>query len=131
MIVAAVLEVWEEFNENMGLAVLISLASAVTEIFQMKFFVDSCESSLHGVDSSLVASWSSYWKIYLMILAAGIVSAFCIFIPGINLLAALVIIVVAVISIGINVWMLILIKQTSDALTRRAVTLEFKGGVAS
>ena len=131
MVVASFLSVWKEFNESAGLALLISLAASVAEIFQMKFFVDGCESSLYGVDNSLAASWSTYWKIYVTILAAGIVAAFCFIIPGINILAALVILIVGVVSIGISIWMLILIKQSSDALTRRAVTLEYKGGVVS
>ena len=131
MIIASFLSVWEEFNESAELALLISLASSVAEIFQMKFFVSGCESSLYGVDNSLSASWSTYWKIYVTILVTGIVAAFCLFIPGINILAALAILVVALVSIGISIWMLILIKQTADALSRRAVTLEYKGGVAS
>ncbi|MBP5281660.1 MAG: hypothetical protein J6Z22_04085 [Lachnospiraceae bacterium] len=131
MIVATFLSVWEEFNDNAGLALLIALGTAVAEFFQMKLFVNGCEDSLTGIDSGLMASWSSYWRIYVSILVVGIVATFGIIIPIINILAAIAILVVALASLAISIWMLILINRTSNALTRRAVTLEFKGGVAS
>ena len=131
MIVATLLSVWEEFNESAVLALLIALGTAVAEFFQMKYFVDGCESSLYGIDSGLVASWSTYWKIYVTILVVGIVSTLCMIIPVINILALIALLVVALVSVAIAIWMLILINRTSDALTRRAVTLEYKGGIVS
>ena len=126
MIVSTFLSVRKEFDKRMWLVLLITVAAFVAEILQMKYFVDGCEGSLFGVDGGLSTNWNTLWEVYLTILGAIFASMVCYFIPGIRVFAEFIAFGLMIADIGVSIVMLILIRQSSDALIRYAFLHEHK-----
>jgi hypothetical protein len=106
--------------EDYSAMALVSIVYAVLQILQLRFFVDGATSSLKEVNRNVELSWISFWKLYVKVLYAMILSAVCIFVPIINLIAVLALAIIGVISVVLAIWQIILIWQTGAALQNYA-----------
>ena len=102
--------------EDYSAMALVSIVYAVLQILQLRFFVDGATSSLKEVNRNVELGWISFWKLYVKVLYAMILSAVCIFVPIINLIAVLALAIIGVISVVLAIWQIILIWQTGVAL---------------
>ncbi|MBO4749631.1 MAG: hypothetical protein J5546_04885 [Lachnospiraceae bacterium] len=123
MLVAVILGALGNMTSG-GLASLLSIASNIVKIFQLKYFIDGATDALIPTNTDVTSRWESLWKVYLITLVATLISSVGAYIPVINILAGIVAIICAIVSIIVGIWELILIKATSDALIYRSYGTE-------
>lgn len=104
-------------------AVGIAATNIVTAVLVLVYifkFAEAVKMSLYGIDESVSNGWNILLLFYKILLA---VLAFCIllaFVPGINILALLVIYLCVPVAVGISIYELVLLKMTANSLGRFA-----------
>lgn len=106
--------------DDYAVLAVVSVIFAVLQILQLRFFVDGATSSLKEVNRNIELGWISFWRLYSKVLYAMILSALCIFVPIINLIAILALAIIGIISVVLSIWLVILIWQTGTALQNYA-----------
>ena len=100
------------------IAFIFGLVSVVVSLGFVKFFIESLVTSVRLVNGVIASSLEAYMNWYIIFVIASIVCSFAAFIPIINLLAALASIVIAIGSVVIGIWRLVLLWQAAGALQR-------------
>ena len=106
--------------DDYAVLAVVSVIFAILQILQLRFFVDGATSSLKEVNRNVELGWISFWRLYSKVLYAMILSALCIFVPIINLIAILALAIIGIISVVLSIWLVILIWQTGTALQNYA-----------
>lgn len=94
----------------------ISIAVAVLQVVHVKCLVGGVISSLRNVDRDLEINWISFRKAYTTVLYFTILCAILLFVPVINVFAALGSLIAAIAAIVLQIWMIILIWKTGSML---------------
>ena len=113
--VANALDIVEEFTTG-GISTILSLVAAVLAIIQMYYFINGMTSMLTGIDIDLQDKWEVYWKAFWILFGAFIVCTVLLFIPGINVIAAILLLIVTIAMFGFEIWRFVLLWKSSGSM---------------
>ncbi len=115
-LIASVLDLVSNLGLLGRLGTYTTLITTILYIVEMYYFVDGMTSALAGIDAGLLHEWENYWKMFWILLVIAIVCTLLLFIPLINLLAAMAMIVLAFVYLGFAIWRYMLLWKSADIL---------------
>ncbi len=80
------------------------------------YFTRALSALTFNVNSTLADSWDLLRKVYIISLVTGVVAGFCVIIPFIGILAAVVLGLYMFAMLGMGIWEMVMIILTSIAM---------------
>lgn len=101
-------------------AIMIALIVSALSICGQYCFIQALRNTVGMVFVNLDESLQSFWKGYMIILCALIISCLCLCVPFLNIIALIVIIGLAIAAIVFSIWRLILIWDCATSMKNYA-----------
>ena len=95
---------------------LVEVVIAILSLMYTLRFCDGCAELLKNRHSGLVDSWMKYRQYSLYIFVVTVVSTILIYVPILNILAGIAIVIVAVCNIAMLFWHINLLSNTDSVL---------------
>lgn len=102
---------------------VLTLAASVMGIIYIIKYTKALSALTYNISCRIADNWELLRKVYLGGLVTAVVCSFLLIVPGINILAAIIIAIVMLVMLVISIWQMVLVFQTSRAMSKYELQL--------